>query len=242
MYCNGIIFEEGVNALNSVKSDYLMINNGNLFYSIKGDGEPLILIHGNFNDSRIWEYQMDYLSNYYKVISYDQRGYGKSSTPEFAFSPHDDLKELFDRFAIKKAIIMGSSSGGSVAIDFVLKFPELVKGLILVAPSINGYRYPMKVMFEAMKNIFCLNSKGFEVAVEKFINNSFWSYFFPPEHRPEAREKVLMTVRTQKNFYSWNFKLATPQKPYASERLKEIPVPSLIILSDRDKAFNIKTS
>ena len=183
---------------------------------------------------------MDYLSNYYKVICYDQRGYGKSSVPEFAFLPHEDLKALFDLLEIKKAIIVGASSGGSVAVDFALEYPERVKGLILVAPSVNGYRYPIKVMFEAMKNIFCLKTKGVEVAIEKFISNPYWDYFFPPEHRQEAREKVLMSVRTQKNFYSWDFKLATPRKPYASGRLKEIPVPALVVFSDRDKAFNIK--
>nr|WP_322787003.1 alpha/beta fold hydrolase [Pseudobacteroides cellulosolvens] len=85
------------NILNNIKSDYLNINNGRLSYSVKGEGEPLILIHGNFNDSRIWDYQVDYFSDYYKVIWYDQRGYGKSDTPTSVFSHYEDLKALFDQ-------------------------------------------------------------------------------------------------------------------------------------------------
>lgn len=147
--------------MNNIKSNYLNIDNGRLFYSTKGEGEPLILIHGNFNDSRIWDYQVDCFADYYKVIWYDQRGYGKSDTPKSAFSHHEDLKALFDQLEIRKANIIGSSSGGSVAIDFALQYPKLVNKLILVAPSVNGCHYPLQVMFEAMKNIFCLKSKGF---------------------------------------------------------------------------------
>jgi pimeloyl-ACP methyl ester carboxylesterase len=150
------------------------------------------------------------------------------------------LKALIDLLNTKKVSIIGSSSGGSVAVDFALQYPELVKALILVAPSINGYRYPLRVMLEAMKNITLLKSKGFEAAIEKFINNPFWEYFFPPQQRQEAREKVLQIVKTQKNFYGWDFKLAIPQKPYANKRLREIHVPTLIVLSDKDKVFNIK--
>lgn len=226
--------------LNKIISNYLKINDSRLFYSITGEGEPLVLIHGNFNDSRVWDGQIDSFADHYQVIWYDQRGYGRSDTPMSAFSHFQDLKSLIDILGIKNVSIIGSSSGGSVAVDFALQYPELVKALVLVAPSINGYRYPLKIMLEAMKNIYLLKSKGFQVAIEKFINNPFWEYLFPPQHRQEAREKVLQIVRTQKNFYSWDFKLAIPQKPYAYKRLKEIHVPTLIVLSDKDKAFNIK--
>jgi pimeloyl-ACP methyl ester carboxylesterase len=226
--------------LNNINDEYLKINNSNLFYSVTGEGEPLVFIHGNFNDSRIWDYQIDNFASDYKVIRYDLRGYGKSDTPIASFSHCEDLKALFDSLKIKNVTIIGSSFGGSVAVDFALQYPELLKALILVAPSINGYRYPLRITYEAMKSIYLLKSKGFEVAIEKFINNPFWQYLFPPEYRQDAREKVLQTIRTKKNFYSWDFKLAIPTKPYASSRLRKIQVPVLIVLSDKDKAFNIK--
>lgn len=226
--------------MNNINGEYVKINNANLFCTVTGEGEPLVFIHGNFNDLRIWDYQMDDFTKYYKVIRYDLRGYGKSDTPISSFSNCEDLKLLFDSLHIKNATIIGSSSGGSVAVDFALQYPELVKALVLAAPSINGYRYPLRMTYEAMKSIYLLKLKGFEIAIEKFINNPFWEYFFPPEYRQEAREKVLQTIRTKKNFYSWNFKLAVPIKPYAYSRLSEIQVPVLIVLSDKDKPFNIE--
>lgn len=127
-----------------------------------------------------------------------------------------------------------------MAIDFALKYPEYVKALVLAAPAINGKRYPLRLMIEAIKTISSLKSKGFEAAVEAFIKNPFWSYFIPDESNPKARELVLENIRTRRNFYSWDFKLAEPLKPYAGRRLREIQVPTLIIVADKDKAFNIK--
>lgn len=134
-----------------------MFDNSNLFYSVKGQGEPLVFIHGNFNDSRIWSYQIDKFSKYYKVICYDLRGYGKSDTPTSSFSHFEDLKSLLDLLGIKKVIIVGSSLGGSVAIDFALQYPEYVKSLVLAAPAINGYRYPLRLMIEAIKSILLID-------------------------------------------------------------------------------------
>lgn len=227
-------------SLNEIKNGYLKIKDSSLFYSVKGEGEALVFIHGNFNDSRVWDYQIDSFTDHYKVIWYDQRGYGKSDAPIATFSHFGDLKALLDSLGIKKVSMIGSSSGGSIAVDFALRYPAFVKAMVLVSPAINGYRYPIRLMVEAMKNIFLLKSKGHKVAIEKFIHNPFWEYFFPPQNKQEAREKVLEMVRTQRNFYSWDFKLAISEKPYASKRLKEVKVPTLIVLSDMDAVFNIK--
>lgn len=226
--------------MSGVKEEYLKLTNSNLFYSVTGQGEPIVFIHGNFNDSRIWDYQIGSFAKEYTVIRYDLRGYGKSDTPTAAFSHFEDLKALLDYLGIEKATFVGSSSGGSVAIDFTLKYPEYVKALVLAAPAINGYRYPIRLMIQAIKSISALKSKGFDAAIEKFISNPFWSYFIPSQSKREARELVLRNLKTKKNFYSWDFKLALPLKPLATKRLSEIHVPTFIVLSDKDITFNIR--
>lgn len=76
--------------------DYLQINNTRLFHFIKGEGEPLVLLHGSLSDLRIWDYQVDILASKYKMVCYDQRGYGKSDIPVSTFSYYDDLKSLIE--------------------------------------------------------------------------------------------------------------------------------------------------
>ncbi len=222
-------------------NDYLQINNTRLFYSIKGEGEPLVLLHGvPFNDLRIWDYQVDTLARKYKVVCYDHRGYGKSDVPVSSFSYFDDLKSLIEALELKKVSMIGSSFGGSVAIEFALKYPEFLKSLILVGPALNGYPYPPEFMTEAMNMYMTAYSEGPEAAIEKCIENPFWEYFFPSPERKEARAKVLQITRDAKKCFSWDPRIAAVLEPSASERLNEIRIPTLIILSNRESDFNIE--
>lgn len=56
-------------------------NGGEIDYSVKGEGDPIVLIHGFGLDGRIWNKQVEELSKTNKVITYDLRGFGKSSLP-----------------------------------------------------------------------------------------------------------------------------------------------------------------
>lgn len=222
--------------------DYLYLDNGRIFYTISGKGNPILLLHGNFNDHHIWNNQIDFFSTQYKIIRYDLRGYGLSSTPNSAFSNVDDLKALVDSLKLPNVILIGSSSGGGVAVDFTLTYPDLVQALILVSPSINGNSYPLNMTWQVIKNYFNVRLKGREVAVEAFITNHFWQYYFPSLTKEEARKKVLNNVRNTSNFCRFSPNLATPMRPYAIVRLREINIPTLVIISDQDHLFNIKTA
>lgn len=219
--------------------DCLQVNDASLFYSVKGDGEPLVLLHGGFSDLRIWDCQVDAFAGKLKVICYDQRGYGKSDVPVAPFSYFEDLKAVIEALKLQRVSVVGSSLGGSVAIDFALKYPELLKSLILVGPGLNGYPYPPAFMTEAMNLYMAANAEGPEAAIEKYIANPFWGYFFPAPERKEAREKVLRIVRDAKNHFSW-IRLAAVLEPHAYTRLKEIRIPTLIILSGKDSDFNME--
>src|ERR1700733_1755014 len=99
------------------------IPNGTLHYeSIRGE-ETIIFIHAGFFDSREWEHQTNYFNKKYNVIIYDQRGFGNSSIVSSAFSPAEDLKFLIDQLNINKAHIVGHSLGGTIALDFSIKYP-----------------------------------------------------------------------------------------------------------------------
>ena len=220
--------------------EYLQINDTRLFYTMKGDGEALVLLHGGFTDHRIWDYQVDVFAEHFKVIRYDQRGYGKSDVPVATFSNFDDLKFLIEALSLKNATIVGSSFGGGTAVDFALKYPELLTSLILVGPGLNGYPYPSDFIQEGINVYLAAQSEGPEAAIEKFITNPFWAYFFPAPERKEARDKVLGIVRDSKKVLAWNLMLTAMLEPFASTRLQEIHIPTLIVLSGNDNLVNIE--
>lgn len=102
-------------------------------YTEKGQGEPLILLHGNGEDSSIFDKFGDKFAKKYRVIAIDTRGHGESPMGDDPFSLYqfaDDLEEFMDMNSIEKANILGFSDGGNIAMIFASQHPERVKKLI----------------------------------------------------------------------------------------------------------------
>jgi len=100
----------------------------------KGEGESLILLHGNGEESGYFKNQIEEFSRHFKVIAVDTRGHGSSPRGEGPFSLSrfaEDLKSFMDEQDIPKAHILGFSDGGNIAMLFALKYPERVDKLIL---------------------------------------------------------------------------------------------------------------
>ena len=128
------------------------------FYIEKGQGEPLILLHGNGENCDYFVGQIDVFAQYYHVYALDTRGHGKTPRGDAPFTIRqfaDDLLAFMDTHGIDKAHILGFSDGGNIAMVFAMKYPERVLRLILdganldakgVKPSIQipieiGYRF-----------------------------------------------------------------------------------------------------
>ena len=105
-----------------------------LHYIEQGQGQPLILLHGNGEDSTYFEHQIPYFSKDYRVIAIETRGHGKSPRGEKPFTIKqfaEDLHDFMDGKGIEKAVILGFSDGGNIALTFTLKYPERVEKLIV---------------------------------------------------------------------------------------------------------------
>lgn len=103
-------------------------------YIEAGSGEPLILLHGNGENSAYFEHQIAYFQKYYRVIALDTRGHGKTErgTASFTIAQFaDDLHRFMQDKKIEKANIFGFSDGGNIALVFSLKYPKCVDKLIL---------------------------------------------------------------------------------------------------------------
>lgn len=105
-----------------------------LSYIEKGEGYPFILLHGNGESKEYFKHQIEYFSKQYRVIAIDTRGHGKSKRGSKPFTLDqfaEDLKCFLDQLKISKAIILGFSDGGNIALLFALKYPQYVEKLIL---------------------------------------------------------------------------------------------------------------
>lgn len=105
-----------------------------LHYVEKGEGFPLILLHGNGEDHTYFEHQIAYFSGKYRVIAIDSRGHGQSPRGEAPFSIWqfaEDLYDFMNEKGIKKAYILGFSDGGNIGLCFALLYPEYIEKLIV---------------------------------------------------------------------------------------------------------------
>lgn len=104
-----------------------------------GDGLPVIFLHAGVCDNRMWHDQMRLAAdNGWHAIAYDRRGYGDAESADEPFSHLDDLEAVLDALDIHAAIFVGCSMGGGLAIDFALKNPGRVIGLVLIGTSVTG--------------------------------------------------------------------------------------------------------
>lgn len=111
------------------------------FYIEKGQGEPLILLHGNGENCDYFVGQTDVFAQYYHVYALDTRGHGKTPRGEAPFSIRqfaDDLLAFMDAHDIDKAHILGFSDGGNIAMIFAMKYPERVLRLILNGANLDA--------------------------------------------------------------------------------------------------------
>lgn len=104
------------------------------FYIEKGNGFPIILLHGNNENSSFFESQIKEFSKHYKVFAIDTRGHGKTPRGNKPFTIEQfaqDVADFMDEKNIDKAHLLGFSDGGNIAIVFSVLYPEKVEKLII---------------------------------------------------------------------------------------------------------------
>lgn len=120
----------------------LALPNAEVYYEVRGAGEPLVLIPGFASGAWSWSWQQDELAKDFRVITFDPRGIAGSTINDGAEisigNIADDVSELLDALGIDAAHILGISFGGFVAQEFALKYPQKVKKLVLASTSFGG--------------------------------------------------------------------------------------------------------
>ena len=226
--CINLLSQNSEN-LNSAMSDtgYILVDGGKLFYESAGKGKNIVLLHDGMVNNKIWDEQFPLLSKTYRVVRYDRRGYGKSSDPETKYSNINDLNQLFIQLKIDKAIIFGMSSGGRLAIDFTLTYPEKVSGLVLVGAVVSGFGYtshmntrgghfdPQKITDPVKVNEYFIKDDPYEIYSENTV----------------AKEKIMKLLP----FLARQNSVPTqPAAKVAVRSLSEIKVPALILVGEYD--------
>ena len=162
----------------TTRSGYVPVEGGGrIYYEERGEGEPLLLLHGHSLDTRMWDQQFKPFSRHYRTIRMDFRGYGRSSEQreDLQMTHMDDVLTLMDSLRIERAHVVGLSMGAFVAGDMLAMAPQRLLSCVLASGSIRkgspGPSEPMDSAERARRDaeIAALKQKGVDVMKQEWI-------------------------------------------------------------------------
>jgi 3-oxoadipate enol-lactonase len=124
------------------KGKHVKVNGRRIFYLERGQGKPLVVLHGWGMDHTAWAPATDLLASRYRVIAVDLRGHGQSDAAQspYAFNElSDDVFALLQQLELNELpIVVGHSMGGMVAQQFAADHPQAIDGLVVLDADLNG--------------------------------------------------------------------------------------------------------
>ncbi len=205
-----------------------------LNYVDVGEGDhTFLLIHGWTANLHRWDKQIEFLSKYYRVVAVDLRGHGESSKPlDVPYNIREytaDMIKLMDKLNIEKAIVAGHSMGGMIAQMLYFNQKPRVEGLILVGTTSKVVdNFAMK--FNTSLAIFLMKvsySLGYKIVLGRAFSN-----LTPKEEKEKHIREGLETVPKYVAINSFSDFVKNFD---TRSKLKEITVPTLIIVGENDR-------
>lgn len=200
------------------------IKSGNavLAAEIAGAGAPVIFLHAAVADRRMWCDTAARLAATHRAIAYDRRGFGETTAPLEDHSAVDDLRRVLDA-QTEKAVLVGCSQGGRIVIDAALRFPERIRGLVLIAPSVTGG--PDPVYPPDIAPLMAIQPAPIELKARLWLDGAL-----------SAENRVTGAARV--TFFAMNEAIRPAGKDIDVapnyDRLAEIAVPALVLCGDLD--------
>lgn len=214
---------------------FIPIRDITTYYEEAGSGDPLILVMGLSGDIQAWALQAPTLAKHFRVITFDNRGAGRTSAPDKPQSivgMADDLAALMDHLGIPKAHVLGWSMGGYIAQEFAIKYPARVDRLVLVTTAANIDGYGRAVLTSWM------NAKRSNLSREQWYRFTA-PYLYSPALLDDAPRFEAAIANGANNPYAQQDHAFIRQAEAclafdASDRLASIKAPTLVVGSKDD--------
>jgi len=206
-----------------------------LYYEIRGQGYPLLLIRGFGSNADHWYSQVPAFSRAYRTIVFDNRGMARSEKPEGPWSISAmaaDAAGLLDALDIPRAHVLGLSMGGMIAQRVAIDYPEKVRGLVLACTHCGG-EHAFQAADEVKEKLRRYAVTGSpEAAIDAM------SSLFSRHTLTHAHDLILEYARVSRGFPPdpavLEAQLGAVMGHDAWAQLPEISAPTLVLTGDED--------
>lgn len=230
-------------------SRFIEINDVTVHYKEAGSGgTTFILLHGFGASTYSWREVMDDFSQRGRVIAYDRPAFGLTERPmpeDWKENPYgmkanvELLRGLMDAFGIEKAVLVGNSAGGGVAVAFALEYPERVESLILVDPGVGGGYGPqfpawaLPLMWTPqMRHLGPLMMRDYQESLPNTIQREWYDESKLTDTIKQKYLNALKIENWDRAFYELTF---APAYPELRPLLPQLTVPTFIIAGAEDR-------
>ncbi len=237
----------------SADSRFIEVNGFDVHYRIAGNKKPLVvLLHGSFLSIRSWSHVFEQLAEGATVITFDRPAFGRTSRPlpskhnGVSYSPEaqsDLVIALIKKLGFSKAVLVGNSTGGTLALLTALRTPQHVEGVVLVGAMIySGYATSevpafMKPLMKAMTPLF---SRLMKFLITKLYDKNIRGFW---HNKERLSDEVLAAFRSDLMVGDWSRAFwelfLETHHLRLNERLNTLSQPSLVITGEHD--LTVKT-
>ncbi len=206
-----------------------------IYYQVRGEGPPLILLMGFGADGNVWEKHVAEYEKHFRCVLLDNRGVGKSDAPPGPYTTQmmaADTVAVMDTLGIVQAKVAGISMGGAIAQELALGYPDRVQALALIStwPSFNRYA---KTVYENLKKLRVTSRP------DHFMELLQLWIFAPPYYEQhmadlEAGQKAAAEASPPQTQLGFEGQLDACIGHDTVDRLSDISVPTLITIGMMD--------
>ncbi|WP_245843974.1 2-succinyl-6-hydroxy-2,4-cyclohexadiene-1-carboxylate synthase [Oceanobacillus rekensis] len=220
---------------------YFSKDNKTYYYEVRGEGFPVVMLHGFTGSSATWQNFIDKWGSGYQIITIDLPGHGKTRTPSLRSMEEclQDLNKLFQSLGLETFHLLGYSMGGRTALSYTILYPEQVSTLILesASPGLED----VKERRLRQKNDEMLAIRIEQEGVPSFVD--YWQdipLFHSQKSLPLKVQKIIRSERLSQTKEGLSLSLrtmGTGSQLSLWSRLRTLDMPVLMIIGELDPKF-----
>jgi len=224
---------------------YVDVPGGRLAVHDFGAGPAVVLLHAGIVDSWAWEPLTPFLLDAgYRVVAFDRRGTGGSTTGDLEFSNRADTIAVLDALELRQAALVGNSIGGQVALDTAIEFPARVAALVTIGSIVPNWWPGMTAEEEAVEAELerVADSGDPDAIAEADVRAWVDGPGQPPDRVPEDMRELVRAMDRAVNEPGRVEGRPVPMEPPAAERLDRLSMPVLAVCGDLDFSYHVASA